>query len=479
MALRPGRPRKTPSCRAVAPTTPNTTTEASTPRVAACATIERVSVWGRMCRTHTSSVAASSAIAAERVVSCKLQPIRFWYAPGRGNAPSGRVSPPMRSRDIAEWVALAIAAVLLVVGGRAFARAHMSPPPPVRVEVPAPPPPDNPSVWVQGNAQAHALTIASGWACWTEGDGAVRMASPSGTTNDPKVTTFVHAFASAGPVLTCVAPDGGASNEPCAPEACWFSTRAALQCGSPAGAIVDVAQAANSVVKMASDERGIVWTQFDGVVGEVARGRDERGQRGQGQARVRTLATLHDPVDVVLDGDDAYVVELDPLRIVRLSRTTGASRTLFERPAPRVGGESAVSHLGTVLQDHEALYLDTYDSRDRMTEVLRIAKSDGAVTPLYRGFAHVAITALHGAMLYGVVPSSHGELDLQDASVFTLPTGGGALRHVRTPATETRAEGDLVIGWGGSVAVADGSLFYTHGPRNPVGAPGPIWRLRL
>jgi len=215
---------------------------------------------------------------------------------------------------------------------------------------------------------------------------------------------------------------------------------------------------------MDADETRVVWTQFDGQVLEASRKSGE----------VRALAKLHAPADVRLDGDSAYVVALEPLRVVRLGPLEpGAPPTILERP-------ETVSHLGSLLADHDALYLDTRDSRDGFTSIWRIAKADGAMTALYQGFAHVALTAIHGETLYGLDAPHHGaELDLEAATVVTLPTRGGALEHVREPVKVDRPSRDLAIGWGGSVAPGgDGYLYFTYGPRNPVGAPGPIWRLR-
>jgi hypothetical protein len=364
----------------------------------------------------------------------------------------------MRVRDLAEWAALVGASAAVVLGARELALAHRTAPPPLHVEVPAPPPPPNPTIWARGDAQAHALVMADGLACWTEGDGSVRMARVG--PDHAQVTTFPAELATVGPVLA-----------PSAREACWFSSSDRLRCGTPPAGdrparAVDVATANGSALKMAADGAGVVWTQFDGVVAGVTRGLGRAGAP-------RTLAKLHDPLDVVLDGDTAWVLALDPLRIVGLSRSGGsAAPLLFEQPH--------AGHLGTMLADPDALYVDTRDDRDGYARVLRVAKRDGAVTTLYRGFAHVALTALHGKTLYGLEASAEGdELDLENAVVLTLPVSGGALARVRTPADEVRPSADLVVGWGGSVATDGAAVYYTHGPRNPVGAPGPIWRLLL
>ena len=361
-------------------------------------------------------------------------------------------------RDWVERSALAGAALLVVLAGQAFARAHARPPPPVVLHAPAATPPSNPLPWSSGNAQAHALSLVDGLAAWTEADGSVRMALADDATMARDVATYAHEHATAGPV---VRPGGQ--------EACWVTTRAALRCGSLHSQPVDVAQAPGSVVTLDADSAGVVFTQFDGEIIEARGG------------ALSTLTTLANAVDVKLDGDAAYVAALDPLRVVRVSRNGGGTKTVFERSGPRISGESSIGHLGSLLADRDALYLDTQDRRDGLNRVLRIAKSDGATTTLYEGFAHVAVTALHGETLYGLVAPARasGELDLARAAIVALPTGGGTLTRLRSTATAELPARDLAIGWGGSVAADDRYVYFTRGPVNPVGAPGDIWRLRL
>ncbi|HEY1957430.1 MAG TPA: hypothetical protein VGH28_17550 [Polyangiaceae bacterium] len=359
----------------------------------------------------------------------------------------------MRIRDTAEWVALAGAAALLVFAGRAFAAAYLAPPAPIDVHVRAPPAPPNPKIWEEGEMQALALSWHDGLACWREADGAVRVTHTAADSAPGKITTFRLAGAVVGPV-----PVAGAD------EACWFASNT-LRCASPASdRVVDVATAANSVVEMAADARGVVWTQFDGVVAEVTRGVGKAGT-------VRTLAKLRYPDHVVLDGDTAYVVTLGPLRIVRVARGDAQQQTLFER--------AGVNHAGLLLADRDALYLDMYDRHDAMGRILRIAKRDGAVTTLYEGFAHVALATIHGDTLYAVSApeTDEGQWDLDHAAVVTLPARGGPISRVRLPAENDHGSTDLVIGWGGSIALTNDSILFTRAPRNPVGAPGPIWQL--
>jgi len=361
-------------------------------------------------------------------------------------------------RHWVERAALLASAVLVGFAGRAFAVAHGQPPPPVVLQAPAATPPSNPLPWSSGNAQAHALSLVDGLAAWTEGDGSVRMAFADAATMPRDVTTFEHEHAMAGPI---VRPGGQG--------ACWITTSAILRCGSPYSRAADVAQAPGSVVHMDADAEGIAFTQFDGKVIEAREG------------ALRTLAAVPNVADVRLDGDAVYVAALDPLRVVRVPRGGGAAKIVFARSGPRISGESSIGHLGALLADREALYLDTQDRRDGLNRVLRIAKGDGAVTTLYEGFAHVAVTALHGETLYGLVAPvrASGEVDLAHAAIASLPVRGGPLTLLRSTATAELPAQALQIGWGGSVAADDGFVYFTRGPVNPVGAPGDIWRLRL
>ena len=359
------------------------------------------------------------------------------------------------------WVERAVllaTAVLVGFAGRAFAVEHGQPPPPVVLHAPAATPPSNPLPWSSGNAQAHALSLVDGLAAWTEGDGSVRMALADAATMPRDVTTFEQEHAMAGPV---VRPGGQG--------ACWITTSAILRCGSLQSPAVDVAQAPGSVVHIDADADGVVFTQFDGKVIEAR------------ESALRTLDVVPNVADVRVDGDAVYVAALDPLRVVRIARGSGAAKVVFARSGPRISGESSIGHLGALLSDRDALYLDTQDRRDGLNRVLRIAKGDGAVTTLYEGFAHVAVTALHGETLYGLVAPvrASGELDLAHAALVALPVGGGPLVRLRSTATAEMPAQDLAVGWGGSVAADDRFVYFTRGPVNPVGAPGDIWRLRL